>query len=82
MYILYNNIQYIINSQMNKRNIHGVSYDTELALSTTCSATLGFLGNFQLVEQLSVYRATSNFLRLISHSHAPATSETSKMCRI
>ena len=46
------------------------------------SATLGFFGNFQLVEQLSVHRATSRFLCLYSHSHAPATSETIKKCRI
>ena len=46
------------------------------------SATLGFFGNFQLVEQLSMHRATSKFLYLHSHSHAPATSETIKKCGI
>ena len=45
------------------------------------SATLGVFGNFQLAEQLSMHRATSKFLCLYSHSHAPATSETKK-CRI
>ena len=40
------------------------------------SATLGFFGNFQVVEQLSVHRAASKFLCLVGHSHAPATSET------
>ena len=46
------------------------------------SATLGFFGNFQLVEHLSMHRATSKFLCLYSHSHANATSETIKKCRI
>ena len=38
--------------------------------------------NFQLVEELSVHRATFQFLCLDSHSHAPATSETIYKCRI
>ena len=42
------------------------------------SATLGFFDNFQLVEQLSMHQATSKFLCLYSHSHAPATSEKLK----
>ena len=42
------------------------------------SGTLGFLSNFQVVEQLSVYRDTVKFLCLDSHSHAHATSETTK----
>ena len=46
------------------------------------SATFGFFGNFQLVEQLSVRRATSEFLCLNSHSHTPAPSETIKKCSI
>ena len=37
------------------------------------SATLDFFGNFQLVEELSVHWATSKFLHLYGHSHAPAT---------
>ena len=41
-----------------------------------------FLVTFSFVEQLSVHRATSKFLCLISHSHAPATSERIKPCRI
>ena len=41
------------------------------------SATLGFVGNFQFVEQLSVHRATSKFLCLDSDSHAPGTSSSS-----
>ena len=44
--------------------------------------TLGFLGNFQLVEQLSVHRAASTYLCFISHSHALAISETITKCRI
>ena len=47
-----------------------------------CSATLGPFGDFQLVGQLSMHRATSKFLCLYSHSHAPATCETIKNCRI
>ena len=39
------------------------------------SATLDFFGNFQVVEQFSMHRATSTFLCLYSHSHAPAMSE-------
>ena len=46
------------------------------------SPTLGFFGNFQLVEQLSMHRPTSKFLCLYSHRHVPATSETIKKCRI
>ena len=46
------------------------------------SVTLGSFGNFQLVEHLSMHRATSKFLSLYSHSHAAATSETIKKCRI
>ena len=46
------------------------------------SATLAFFGNFQLVEQLSKHRAASTLLSLYIHSHAPATSETIKQCRI
>ena len=46
------------------------------------SAASGFSGNFQLVEQLSVQRATSKLLCLYSHSHAPSASETIKKCRI
>ena len=47
------------------------------------STTLGFFSNFPLVEQLSVHRATFQFLCLDRHnSHAPATSETIKKCRI
>ena len=46
------------------------------------SAALGFISNFQLVEQLSIHRATFKFLFLDSHSHAPATSEATKKCRI
>ena len=46
------------------------------------SATLDFFRNFQLVEQLSMHRATSKFLCFYSHSHAPAMSETIKKCRI
>ena len=66
------------------RAIQGDKGIPSLALSTSCtfSATLGFIGNFQLVEQLSMHRATSRFLCLYSHSHAPATSETIKKCRI
>ena len=45
------------------------------------SATFGFFGNFQLVEQLSMLRTTSKFLCLYSLSSAPATSETIKKCR-
>ena len=55
--------------------------DGVLALSTSCSATLltlGFLSNFQLVEQLSVHRAMFKFLCLDDHSHAHATCETIK----
>ena len=40
------------------------------------SATLGSFSNFQLVEQLSVHRAT------FSHSYAPAASETIKKCGV
>ena len=36
-------------------------------------------GNFQLVEQLSVHRATFN---IFCHSHGPATSKAIKKCRI
>ena len=46
------------------------------------SATSGFFGNFQFAEQLSLHRVTSKFLCLYSHSHAPATSEAVKKCRI
>ena len=46
------------------------------------SVTLGFFGNFQLVEQLSVHRATFECLSFYCHSHAPATSETIKKRRI
>ena len=45
------------------------------------SATLGFFSNFQLAEQLSMYRATSKLLCLDSHSHTPAKSETIKKYR-
>ena len=38
--------------------------------------------NFQLVEQLSVHRATFKLVYLNSHSHTPATSETVRKCRI
>ena len=44
------------------------------------SSTLGFFSNFQLVEQLSVHRATFRHLYLNSHSHATATSEAVKKC--
>ena len=46
------------------------------------SETLGFFGYSQLVEQLSMHRATSKLVCLYSHSDAPATSETIKKCRI
>ena len=46
------------------------------------SATLRLVGNFQLIEQLSVHRATFELLCLDSHSYAPATNETIKKCRI
>ena len=46
------------------------------------SATLGFSGNFQLIEQLSVHRTTFTFLCLDSHSHVSGTSEKTKKCRI
>ena len=46
------------------------------------SATLAFFSNFRLVEELSVYRATFKFSCLNSHSHAPATSEKTRKCRI
>ena len=49
-----------------------------VALSTSCSTTLGFFRNFQLVEQLSVRRETSKILCLYSHSHAPAASKKLK----
>ena len=47
-------------------------------LLSNFSATLGFFANFQLVEQLSVNRATVEFLCLDSHSHDPATNEKLK----
>ena len=50
-----------------------------VALSTSCSQ---LFGNFQLVEQLSVHRATFKFLCLHSHSNAPAASGTIKKCRM
>ena len=46
------------------------------------SATLCFFSHFQFAGQLSVHRAASKFLYLDSHSHAPATSEILKECRI
>ena len=46
------------------------------------SASLGIFSNFGLVEQLLVHRATFKFLCLDSESHASATSETLKKCRI
>ena len=46
------------------------------------SATLGFLSNFQFAGQLSVHRETFKCLCLESHSHAPATGETIRKCRI
>ena len=46
------------------------------------SATSGFSRNFHLVEQLPVHRASFKFLCLDSHSHAPATSQALKKCRI
>ena len=49
-----------------------------LGLSTSCSANLGFFGNFQLVEQLSVHRATSKFMSLFNHIYALAASEAIK----
>ena len=54
----------------------------QIALSTSCSATLGFFGNFQLFEQLSRHWETSKLLCLISRCHSSATSETIKTCRI
>ena len=39
-------------------------------------ATFGSFGYFQLVEQLSMHWATSKFLCLYGHSHAPAMSAT------
>ena len=44
--------------------------------------TLGFFGNFQLVEQLSMHRTTFEYLCLDSHSNAPRTSETVKKCSV
>ena len=46
-----------------------------VALSTGASATLGFFGNFQLVEQLSVQLLS---LCLASYGPAPPTSEALK----
>ena len=46
------------------------------------SATLGLSSNFQPVEEFSVHRATFKFLCHDRRSHAPATSETIKKCRI
>ena len=42
------------------------------------SVTLSFFGSFQLFELLSIHWATSKFLCLYNHSHAPATSEAIK----
>ena len=52
------------------------SAPTPLALSTSCSATLGLSSNFQLVEKLSVHRATFKLLYL--DSHTPATKKQLK----
>ena len=62
--------------------MHAASSSPVHKLLGNFSATLGFFGNFNLVEQLSVHRATFKFLCLDSHSHACATSETINKCRI
>ena len=43
--------------------------------------TLGFFSNFQLLERLSVHRATFSFLCLDSDSNAPATNEKLKSAK-
>ena len=56
----------------------GADASTVHKLLRSFSATLGFLSNFRLVEQLSVHLGTFKFLCLNSHSHAPITSEKIK----
>ena len=54
--------------------IGGAAASTVHKLLGNFSATLGFLSNFQFVEQLSVQ--AFKLLCLDIHSYAPATSET------
>ena len=53
-----------------------------VVLSGKFSATLSFFSDFELLEQLSVHRATFKFMCLNSYSHAPITSEAIKKCII